>query len=230
MPYQIAIDGPVAAGKGTVAKLVASRLNFLYVDTGAMYRASAYLADLNNVPWDSPKEVASLIEKSSMILRNPLETEKDGRQVTVLLDGEDVSWKIRTEHMSTGSSVVSQYAEVRKELVKKQQELAKKMSVVMEGRDITFRVLPHAQMKIYLDASAETRAKRRFQELLMRGVDTTYEDVYKDLEERDARDMGREVDPLHIVEGDWILDTTNLSIEEVVELIVGKFHDTVEGK
>ncbi len=114
MPYQIAIDGPVAAGKGTVAKLVASRLNFLYVDTGAMYRASAYLADLNNVSWDSPKEVASLIEKSSMILRNPLETEKDGRQVTVILDGEDVSWKIRTEHMSTGSSVVSQYAEVRK--------------------------------------------------------------------------------------------------------------------
>lgn len=230
MPYQIAIDGPVAAGKGTVAKLVALRLNFLYVDTGAMYRASAYLADLNHVSWDKPKEIAALIEKSSMILRNPLETEKDGRQVTVILNDEDVSWKIRTEHMSTGSSVVSQYTEVRKELVKKQQELAKKTSVVMEGRDITFRVLPNAQIKIYLDASAETRAKRRFQELLMRGVDTTYEDVYDDLLERDARDMGREVDPLHIVEGDWILDTTSLTIEEVVDLIVAKFHTISSGK
>lgn len=230
MSFQVAIDGPVAAGKGTVAKLVASRLNFLYVDTGAMYRASALLATMNNISWDDEEKLASCIKKSRMILRNPLDEEKDGRQVTVLLDDEDVSWKIRTEEMSKGSSVVSQYFEVRKELVKKQQELAGHTDVVMEGRDITFRVLPHAQLKIYLDASVETRAKRRHQELLARGVDTPYEDVYKELQERDYRDMHREVDPLHIAKDAWVLDTTVLTIEEVVHLIVAKVTELQHGK
>lgn len=230
MSFQIAIDGPVAAGKGTVARLIASRLNFLYVDTGAMYRAAALLSRENGILWDDPEAIAKLLAKVSMTLRNPSGEEKDGRQVTVILNDEDVSWKIRTEEMSQGSSIVSQYPEVRKELVKKQQELAENTDVVMEGRDITFRVLPKAQMKIYLDASAETRAKRRHQELLLRGVDVTLEDVYKDLQERDTRDMGRNVDPLHVEEDAWLLDTTNLTIEEVVDLIVSRYHEMAGGK
>ncbi|HKY73965.1 MAG TPA: (d)CMP kinase [Patescibacteria group bacterium] len=224
MSFQIAIDGPVAAGKGTVARLVALRLGFLYVDTGAMYRTTAFLAKERDVDWKNEQAVADLVSKVRMMLRNPLEEEKDGRQITVLLDDRDVSWAIRTEEISIGASVVAQHAIVRRELVKKQQEIARQANVVMEGRDITFRVLPDAQIKIYLDASVETRAKRRHQELLARGVDTSFEHVYKDIEERDARDMQRGVDPLHVVDSAWVLDTTNLDIEEVVQLIVDKAH------
>lgn len=224
MSFQIAVDGPVAAGKGTVARLVALRLGFLYVDTGAMYRTTALLAKEHDVDWKDEQAVADIVSKVSMMLRNPLEEEKDGRQITVLLNDRDVSWAIRTEEISIGASIVAQHAIVRKELVKKQQEIARKTDVVMEGRDITFRVLPEAQMKIYLDASVETRAKRRHQELLARGVDTSFEQVYKDIEGRDARDMQRDVDPLHVVDSAWVLDTTNLDIEEVVQLIVDKAH------
>lgn len=222
MSFQIAIDGPVAAGKGTVARLVASRLGFLYVDTGAMYRTTALLAKEHSIDLSNEAAVAELVSQHTMMLRNPTEDEKDGRQITILLDEKDVSWAIRTEEISAGASVVAQHALVRKELVKKQQEIASQTSVVMEGRDITFRVLPEAQMKIYLDASIETRAKRRHQELLARGVDTSLEQVYKDTAERDKRDMERLVDPLHIEKAAWVLDSTNLEIEEVVELIVSK--------
>jgi len=220
MSFQIAIDGPVAAGKGTVAKLVAHRLGFLYVDTGAMYRATGLLAREHGVDLNNEPAVAELVAQHSMMLRTPKDDEKDGRQITVLLDDKDVSWAIRTDESSAGASIVAQYALVRKELVKKQQEIATQTSVVMEGRDITFRVLPDAQLKIYLDASLETRAKRRYQELLARGTDTTFDQVYKDTVERDKRDMERSVDPLHIEKTAWVLDSTNLEIEEVVELIV----------
>lgn len=222
MSFQIAIDGPVAAGKGTVAKLVASRLGFLYVDTGAMYRATALLAREHNVDLTNESAVAGLVAQHTMMLRTPKDDERDGRQITVLLDDKDVSWAIRTDESSAGASIVAQHAQVRKELVKKQQEIAAQTSVVMEGRDITFRVLPDAKLKIYLDASLETRAKRRHQELLARGTDTTLDQVYKDTVERDKRDMERSVDPLHIEKTAWVLDSTNLEIEEVVELIVDR--------
>lgn len=230
MSFQIAIDGPVAAGKGTVARLVASRLGFLYVDTGAMYRSAALIAIRNGVALEDEPAVATLIASSELILRNPNDAENDGRQITVILNGEDISWAIRTEEISKGSSIVSQFAQVRAELVKKQQLIAEKTSVVMEGRDITFRVLPEAQLKIYLDASTETRAQRRHQELLMRGVDVTFESVHADLLDRDKRDMERKVDPLHITDDAWVLDTTNLTIEEVVEVIVQKVEELGYGK
>lgn len=222
MPVQIAIDGPVAAGKGTVARLVAGKLGFLYVDTGAMYRTTALLAKRNSVDWNDENGLAKLLAKHPMLLRTPLKDEQDGRQMTVLLDGEDVSWAIRTQEMSTGSSVVSQYPRVRQALVKQQQDIAAHTNVVMEGRDITFRVLPDAQLKIYLDAALEARAKRRHTELLTRGQDVSLEQVQKELKERDDRDMHRSLDPLHIVEGAWVLDTTNLTIEQVVDTIVAK--------
>lgn len=217
--YRIAMDGPVAAGKGTIARLLANRLRFLYVDTGAMYRMVAYLAIQNNVSMDDEDSLVQLIESSTMEMRNPSDDEKDGRLTTVILDGEDVSWKIRTEQVGDGASKVAQYPKVRAALVKKQQQIARKQSVVMEGRDITFRVLPEAELKIFLTASDIVRAKRRYLELQIRGQETNFEDVYRDLLERDERDTGREVDPLHVTNDAWVLDTSDLSIEKVVDAI-----------
>jgi CMP/dCMP kinase len=222
MPFHIALDGPVAAGKGTVARLVAQRLKFLYVDTGAMYRTTALLALENNTDPADEDALVKLLDKCTMEMRNPSVDEQDGRLTTVLLDGEDVSWKIRTEEVGQNSSKVASLKKVRENLVKKQQKIAVGQNVIMEGRDITYKVLPDAQIKIFLTASDETRAKRRHLELQMRGKDISFEQVYNDLLERDKRDMERAVDPLQIVEGSWVLDTTQLSIEEVVELIVAR--------
>lgn len=217
--FRIAMDGPVAAGKGTVARLVATRLNFLYVDTGAMYRMVAYLALEKNVSLEDEDALVKMVEKSSMQMRNPTEEEKDGRLTTVILDGEDVSWKIRTEQVGDGASKVAQLAKVRAALVKQQQKIAQTQSVVMEGRDITFRVLPEAELKIFLTAADVVRAKRRYLELQTRGQDVDFEEVYRDLLERDKRDTGREVDPLHITPDAWVLDTSDLDIEKVVDII-----------
>ncbi len=222
MSFQIAMDGPVAAGKGTVARLTAQRLNLLYVDTGAMYRVTALIALQKNIPFEHEDELVEAIQQSTIEMTNPTEKEKDGRLTTVRLNGEDVSWKIRTEKVGQGSSKVAVLKKVRQELVKKQQQIASSQDVVMEGRDITFRVLPNAQIKIFLTASDETRAKRRLVELQSKGQDVTFQAVYNDLIERDKRDMERAVDPLHITEDAWVIDTSDLSIDEVVNLIVTK--------
>jgi CMP/dCMP kinase len=219
MPLHIAIDGPVAAGKGTVARLVAQRLGLLYVDTGAMYRTTALIALRNNVPFDDEAKLVELLRQNKIEMRNPSTAEQDGRLTTVLLNGEDISWEIRTEAVSQGSSKVASLKGVREYLVEKQQEIAADQDVIMEGRDITYKVLPNATLKIYLDASAETRAKRRHMELQSRGQDVSFEEIYNDLKQRDERDMTRSVDPLKVVEGAWVLDSSNLTIEEVVDLI-----------
>ncbi len=221
-PFHIAIDGPEAAGKGTVSKLTAERLGFLYVDTGAMYRMTAWLGDKQGVDWGDGPALAALIHDSKMELRNPTIEERDGRLITVLLNGEDVSWQIRTPEMAQGSSKVAVHPEVRKELVIKQQEIAQTQDVVMEGRDITFRVLPNAQLKIFLTASDVVRAQRRYQQQQAKGIDTNLEKVYQELLERDKRDTQRATDPLQIVDDAWVLDTSELSIEQVVDLIVAK--------
>lgn len=225
MSFQIAIDGPVAAGKSTTSRLVASRLGFLYVDTGAMYRATALLAKKKNISLDNESAVAKAVAESEIRLRTPVEGEKDERLVTVLLDGEDVSWDIRNEEISRGASLISQYKLVRDELVKRQQKIAKGVDVVMEGRDITYRVLPDAQLKIYLDASVETRIQRWYHQFLNKGVQITMERARDDIMKRDGRDMNRKVDPLQVVEGAWVLDTTDLTIEQVVDKIVEKANE-----
>lgn len=225
MPFQIAIDGPVAAGKSTVARLTAAKLGFLYVDTGAMYRATALLARRKGVDLKDEEAVAQTVVTSDIQLHVPTKDEQDGRLATVLLDGDDVSWEIRTDETAAGASVVSQYKRVREELVKRQQEIAGTADVVMEGRDITYRVLPNAQLKIYLDAAGETRVKRWHNALLKKGGTLTEVEAAEELKQRDDRDMNRSVDPLKIVDDAWVLDTTLLTIDEVVDKIVARVHE-----
>jgi len=220
--FHIAIDGPVAAGKGTVSKLSAERLGFLYIDTGAMYRMTALLALRHKVDVNDESGLAELIHQAKMDMRNPSEDEKDGRLTTVFLDEEDVSWKIRTEEVSNGASQVSQYKLVREYLVAKQQQIAVGKDIVMEGRDITYRVLPDADLKIFLTASDTVRAKRRHMQLQIRGSDVSFNEVYQDLVDRDKRDSERSVDPLQVVPDAWVLDSSELEIDDVIELIVGR--------
>lgn len=221
--FQIAIDGPVAAGKGTVSRLLAQKLGFLYVDTGAMYRATALLALRQEIDLTDEDQVVALLKKSKLEMRNPIPPkELDGRLTTVILDGEDVSWAIRTQKCGDGSSKVAVLPKLRHVLVQKQQEIAANQNVVMEGRDITFRVLPNANLKIFLTADVKSRATRRHMQYLTKGVDTTIEKVIEEIKERDKRDMQRDTDPLQIMPDAWVLDTSNLEIEEVVDLIIEK--------
>jgi cytidylate kinase len=230
MNFHIAIDGPVAAGKGTISRLVAERLGYLYVDTGAMYRMTALLAVRNNIDATDEDAIAELVEKSKMEMRTPSEAEKDGRLSTIILDGEDVSWKIRTEQVSSGASKVAKLPKVRKILVQKQQEIAKDQSVIMEGRDITYRVLPNADLKIFLTGSDIVRARRRLTQLLTKGEDVKFEQILKDLTERDKQDMTRDTDPLKIVDDAVVIDTSDLSIQQVVDIITSKAHVMIENK
>lgn len=219
MSFQIAIDGPVAVGKSTLARLLAQRMGFLYVDTGAMYRATALLALRNDVDPQNETAVAELLSHHEIYLSPPEGEQEDGRKITVLLDDEDVSWSIRTEDVSQAASIVAQHATVRQLLVKQQQAIASKQNVVMEGRDITFRVLPDAQLKIFLTANNETRAQWRHTELMERGQDVSVETVREELRQRDERDMSRPVDPLHPAEDAWYLDRSEINLEETLDLI-----------
>lgn len=228
--FQIAIDGPVAAGKGTTAKIVAARLGFLYVDTGAMYRALTLFVKERGVKWESEKEIGGLLdqEKPQVKLSIPSEEEKDGRLCTVRLNEEDVSWKIRTEDISYGVSIITQYAGVRNYITPMARKISETQNVVMEGRDITTVVLPKADLKVYMDAKPRERAERRYLELLSRGEDVRFDEVYRQLRERDKRDSEREIAPLKKAKGAWVLDTSGLTIEEVVNLIVNKV-ETIKG-
>lgn len=221
-PFHIAIDGPVAAGKGTVSRLVADRLGFLYVDTGAMYRATALIGMRAGIGLEDEEQLVAKLRETDIEMRNPNEHEKDGRLTTLLINNEDVSWAIRTEEVSKGSSVVAALPEVRKILVEKQQRVAEGQDVVMEGRDITYRVLPDAQLKIYLTGGDTIRAKRRHLQLLTKGQDISFDRVFQQLKDRDQKDMDRETDALKVLPEDWVIDTSDFSIEQVVELIVNK--------
>lgn len=219
---QIAIDGPIAAGKGTVAKLVAGKLGFLYVDTGAMYRAISVFCDWYKVAKTAETAVCSLIEKlkPELELRPPAAAEQDGRLSTVILDGQDISWEIRNEESSRGSAIVSPYLCVRDFLLDLQRNLAKIQNVVMEGRDIGTFVLPNADLKIYLTASPTIRARRRRQELLSRGQNISFDRVLKDINHRDNQDMTRSLRPLQKASAAVKIDTSDMTIEEVVDKIV----------
>jgi cytidylate kinase len=225
--FQIAIDGPVAAGKSTVAKILAERLDFLYVDTGAMYRAVALKAQQECLQWVDEASIVELLSTLELELDKPNQDEEDGRLVTVLLEGKDISHKIRSPLIGEGASIVSTYKPVREVLVTMQQNIASGESVIMEGRDICSVVLPQAQLKIYMDADPETRAKRKLVYQKDLGIKSDLDQVVKEINQRDEREINREISPLKPTQDAWVLDTTEYSIEEVMEMIIAEYQDRI---
>lgn len=214
MPMNIAIDGPVGAGKSSIADAVAGKLGILHLDTGAMYRALALYALRSGVELTDEAAVSVCCARADIAVGYA-----DGRQRT-LLSGEDVSDLIRTGEVSAAASVVSKWPAVRERMVALQQELARKGDMLIDGRDIGTVVLADSPCKIYLTASAEERARRRYLQNLEKGDNTPYEDVLAALNARDAQDMGRSVSPLRQAEDAVLVDSTDMTREEVVDAIV----------
>lgn len=212
--YNIAIDGPSGAGKSTIAKDLSKKLNFIYVDTGAMYRAIALYFYENDIDISLEDVVSFHLSNIDIDIKY-----EDGKQI-VLLNGKDVSESIRTEKIGGMASSISIFSEVRSKLLNLQRNLAMKNKVVMDGRDIASHVLPNADLKIYLTASVDTRADRRYKELKEKGLDVNLEEIKKEIEIRDYRDTNREIAPLRQVKEAILIDSSNLSIEEVVEKII----------
>ena len=213
MSFNIAIDGPAGAGKSTIAKQLAKELSFIYVDTGAMYRSMALYFMRNGIA----KEDEAAISDACKTVEVSIAYENGEQQV--LLNGENVSKEIRKEEVGKMASATSVYKEVRKKLVELQQKLAADKDVIMDGRDIGTCVLPNAQVKIYLTASVETRAERRYQELQEKGAACDLEVIKKDIADRDYQDMHREISPLKQAEDAILVDSSDMGIEEVVETI-----------
>ena len=219
MSMNIAIDGPAGAGKSTIAKRLAKKLGFIYVDTGAMYRAMAYYFLQHNIDAKDENAIAAACPDVDVTI-----TYENGEQ-QVLLNGENVNGVIRNEEVGNMASSTSVYPVVRKKLVELQRQLAKSADVIMDGRDIGTCVLPDAQVKIYLTASSATRAKRRYDELTEKGVSCDLAEIEKDIIDRDYRDMHRETSPLRQAEDATLVDSSNMSIEEVVAAIKKLYED-----
>lgn len=219
MICNIAIDGPAGAGKSTIAKRVAKELSYIYVDTGAMYRAMALYLIRRGVGKDETERIASVSQEPDISIRY-----LNGEQI-VLLNGENVNAYLRTEEVSSMASVSSALAQVRQKLLELQRDLARKQSVVMDGRDIGTTILPDAQVKIYLTASSLTRAKRRYLEFREKGEDCSLDEIQKEIEERDQRDMDREVSPLRQAEDAVYVDSSEMTIDQVVERILKIVHE-----
>ena len=214
MGYNVAIDGPAGAGKSTIAKLVAKEKGYIYVDTGAMYRGLAiHFLDKGIQPQETEKVIEACKDAEVTIAY------EDAVQ-HVYLNGKDISSRLRNEEVGNMASVTSAIPEVRKKLLELQQNLAKTQNVIMDGRDIGTCVLPHADVKVYLTASVETRAKRRYQELQEKGEDCNLEEIAHDIEERDRRDMTREIAPLKQAEDAVLVDSSDMTIAEVVKTLV----------
>ena len=217
--YNVAIDGPAGAGKSTIAKKIAKQLGFIYVDTGAMYRAMALACIRNNVSKEDEKSVVEVCSKINVTIAY------EGDTQIVMLDGENVNSYIRTEEVGNTASAISVYKDVRLKLLELQRNLAKENNVIMDGRDIGTYVLPNAFVKIYLTASSRTRAERRCLELKERGIDVNIDEVEKDIIDRDYRDMNREIAPLSQADDAVLVDSSNMGIDEVVEHIVKIIED-----
>lgn len=217
-PLQIAIDGPVAAGKGDIAGRLARQLHITYIYTGAMYRMLALSCIKKGIPLKDTKRVTAELSNISMELAPPPVGSTD-RVITAILDGTDVTDRIMAPDIALGASDVGVIPQVRSRMVALQQEMAKGKAVVMEGRDIGLRVLPDAQLKIFLTASVEERAKRRLAQWKTKGIEKTYDEVLADTKIRDEQDCTRETDPLKILPDSWILDTTTMNQDEVIDAI-----------
>ena len=211
----IAIDGPAGAGKSSIAKALSKRLGYIYIDTGAMYRAVALFFVENNISDGTDSRIESLLEKLEISIKY-----EDGAQ-KVILNGEDVTGKLRLEEIGKLASKFSAIGSVREKLVALQRKLAQKENVVMDGRDIGTVVLPNADLKIYLSASSKVRAKRRYLELLEKGhTDLDINEIEDEIRKRDEADMNREISPLKQADDAYYLDSSDMTLEEVVSKIL----------
>lgn len=210
----IAIDGPAGAGKSTIAKLVAKNKGYIYVDTGAMYRAMALFMIRNNIKAEETDKIEKACENADISIKY-----EDGIQV-VVLNGENVNGLIRTDEVSNMASAVSVNGKVREKLVSLQQKLGHETDVVMDGRDIGTVVLKDAPCKIFMTASVDVRANRRYKENVEKGINCNLEDIKKDIIERDERDMNRKISPLKQAEDAILIDTSNMTIEDVASKII----------
>lgn len=217
----VAIDGPAGAGKSTIAKAAAKELGFIYVDTGALYRAVAYNAVKNGVI-DDEQGIISMLDDTKVELKYV-----EGVQ-SVYLNGEDVSGFIRTPEISMGASKVSAIPQVREFLLNLQREIAKTNNVIMDGRDIATVVLPDAEVKIFLFASPECRAERRYKEFVEKGENVSFDDVLKDVNQRDYQDSHREIAPLKPSEESIMADTSELTLQESIDLIVNTIKEKIQ--
>lgn len=216
----VAIDGPSAAGKSTIAKLVAKKENFIYIDTGAMYRCVAYYCLDRQIDLDDEDQVKTCIKDINIQLT------ADNR---VILNDKDVSQDIRTDEVSRGASIVSRYEAIRQFLVDSQRQMASMGNVILDGRDIGTVVLPNADLKIYQIASVETRALRRYKENIERGLQADLEVIQKEIEERDYQDMHRQISPLKKADDAIVVDTSDLTLDEVVDVVLKLIDKVKEG-
>lgn len=213
MSISIAIDGPAGAGKSTIAKKLAEKMNYIYVDTGAMYRTIALFFLQKGVSGDDAGTIASMVDDIDIAI-----TYEDGVQ-QLFLNGVNVTGQIRTAEVSRMASQTSAHGPVRKKLVELQRKIASENNVIMDGRDIGTAVLPNAEVKIYLTASSRVRAERRYREFLEKGTDMTLDEVEKEIIERDHQDMTRAISPLVQAEDAVLVDSSDMTLEEVIETI-----------
>ena len=213
MGYNVAIDGPAGAGKSTIAKLVAKEKGYIYVDTGAMYRALAIHFLKKNISAENVEQIVLACADADVTIAY-----EDGVQ-QVYLNGENVTGRLRGEEVGNMASRTSSIPQVREKLLELQRGLAREQDVIMDGRDIGTNILPDADVKIYLTASVDTRAKRRFDELKEKGQDCDFDVIKEDIKERDARDMNREIAPLKKAEDAILVDSSEMTIDQVVETI-----------
>lgn len=219
LPSIIAIDGPAASGKSTLGKKLADALGYMFFDTGIMYRAVTWEVLNQGISVDDPEAVSLLAAESEIDVRPP--TIPDQRSNDILVNGQDVTWDIRSERVEQNVSTISTYPGVRQALTIQQRRIGLRGRVVMVGRDIGSVVLPEADLKIYLDASAEERARRRFQEKIQRGEEANYAEILKGIRWRDEIDSGRSVAPLVKAEDAIRIDSDKMSIDEVFEWVLG---------
>jgi len=221
MAYAIAIDGPAGAGKSTIAKSIAKKLQYIYVDTGAMYRAIAIYFIKNNIDPTDENAINKACEHVDITI-----TYLNGEQ-QVILNGENITSILRNEEVGKIASKTSIYAKVRKKLVELQRELARTTDCIMDGRDIGTTVLPNANVKIYLTASVEARASRRYKELIEKGESPSFEVIKSDIENRDYQDMNRENSPLKQADDAVLIDSSNIDLEETIETIIKVINEKI---
>ena len=220
MKINIAIDGPSGAGKSTISDILADKLGYVHLDTGAMYRSVAYLGLKKGLKMNEEEKVVKMIEEEMDLVQNP--------DNTIICNGEDITDKIRTNEISMAASDVSKLKNVRKALVAMQQKIASKKGYIVDGRDICEVVLPEAEVKIFLTASAEDRAKRRLLQNQEKGIEGDYETILEDIKKRDYQDSHRENSPLHKTDDATLIDSSNLSIDEVVEIIMKMVNEKLD--